>query len=101
MQTSKYYHYNHWIRKSWLSFLNILYLIGWKNTTYFVISISIDVNNVNALDGKGAALGSIHKYGKDVFYFDKALSISLNDPVALEGKTVSSIANEVVTSSRN
>jgi len=53
------------------------------------------------LDGKGAALGSLNKYGKDVFYFDKALSISLNDWVALEGKTVSLIANEVVTSSRN
>jgi len=53
------------------------------------------------LDGKGAALGSLHKYGKDIFYFDKALSISLNDPVALKGKPVSSIANEVVTSSRN
>jgi tetratricopeptide (TPR) repeat protein len=53
---------------------------------YFDKALSIDPNNVSALNGKGAALSGLKNYTGSIQYYDKALDIDPNFVKALTNR---------------
>jgi tetratricopeptide (TPR) repeat protein len=66
----------------------VLFTLGWSNETVAVSdkALSIDPNNVDALNNKGLALADMNEYNQAVALFDQVLAIDPNNTIALDNK---------------
>lgn len=57
-----------------------------ESIAYFDKALTIDPNNIAALNNKGLALAKLGEYDKSIAYFDKALTIDPTDAYSLNNK---------------